>query len=432
MKKFISNAMAVAILTVMSQMFGYLREMLFAFYLGTSTKLEAFQVAETIPLLFTQILVSAVPLALTPLLVREQDTKSKSKLMDNGIILFGGILLIGCIAIFSFPSAFVHIVALGFHGEQFILTCRLVTILAPNIFFVSMVAVFNAFLNAKKQFVIPAAVNLILNVSIVIMQIVTKADVKFVAAGSAIGGILMFVITLTWCIVKYNFRFNFKNVDLESMRIMIIAILPVCIIASFTSINLMMDKFFASQLGNGAIATLSYSYKIINLPVYLFVTSVTKVMLPDITRLIAKSQKNDLTYLIKKVLVFCVVGGIIAVIAVQLLGSWAVGLLFGRGAFSKGDVACTTEALQIFAFGVSGMALNSFFQSVSYAGGKYFEPLKVLIVQLMIYIVIVKVFIARLGVNAIVLGNVVAINLAIVIWLIIFRYKYDVNVLKRK
>lgn len=430
MKRIVTNAAGVAFLTILSQILGYIREMLFAYYQGTSAELEAFQVAETVPLLFTQILISAVPLALTPLLVREQG-KGKNELIHNAII-FCGIVLIGiCIIIWIFPNVFVRLVAPGYQGNKYIMTCRLVTIMVPNIFFLSMVAIWNAFLNSKKQFLIPTAIALLLNLSVVLMQIITKGNVFYVALGSVCGGILMFFLSLLCCVRKYNFHLKVSNINRRGIRTIVISILPVCVISSFTSLNLMLDKFFASSLGDGAVATLSYSYKIINLPVYLFVTSITKVMLPDITLLIAEKKAAELSVVIKKIVIFCLIGGVIAIIALQFLGNWLVAILFGRGAFNAQDVIRTASSLKIFAFGITGMALSSFFQSISYAGGRYYEPLRILVIQLLVYIMMVIAGMKYIGLDAVILGNVIAVNISIIIWLFILKKNYDVRIIKR-
>ena len=192
-----------------------------------------------------------------------------------------------------------------------------------------MVSIFNSFLNANNQFIIPTAATLFLNGSIILMQILTKANIYYVAVGSVCGGILMFLTVLIICCFKYNLRVTILKVNKTSMKMIIGAILPVCIISSFTSINLMLDKFFASLLGDGAVAILSYSYKIVNLPVYLFITSVTKVMLPDVTRLILNEHKEELSKIIKRIVLFCISGAVVTVILFQLLGNWVVQLLFG-------------------------------------------------------------------------------------------------------
>ncbi|WP_409015312.1 murein biosynthesis integral membrane protein MurJ [Anaerostipes caccae] len=422
-----TNTMGVAILTLLSQGLGYVREMLFAFYLGTSGNLEAFQTAETIPLLFTQILISAVPLALTPLLIREREEK-KDSLIHNTIILWTVILLVIAIGIWFLPGVFVKLVAPGFSGVKFETTCRLVIILVPNIFFLSMVAVLNAFLNSHQQFILPTAANLLLNGSIIVMQILTKADVYFVALGSVCGGILMFLTVLICSVVKYKFRFKFYKVNIKSIAMIIISIMPVCIISSFTSINLMMDKFFASQIGDGAIAILSYSYKIVNLPVYLFVTSVTKVMLPDITKIILDKKYKKLSGIIRKTVLICLFGGVLAVITIQLFGNWIVQFLFGRGEFVNSDIVATANALKFYSIGITGMALSSFFQSISYAEGRYFEPFKVLLIQIVVYLGVTIVGLEKFGVNAIVIGNVVAISISIVVWLGVLRKTYHINI----
>lgn len=426
-KRYISNATGVAIFTLVSQILGYVREMLFAYYLGTSNDIEAFQVAETVPLLFTQILISAVPLAVTPLFVREE-SEEKDALIHAAFVSFGVLVLLLGIVIRSFPELFVNLVAPGFEGDKYYITCRLIIILAPNVIFLPMAAVMNAYTNAKRQFIIPAAAGLLLNISIVVMQLVTDADVYAVAKGSVFGGIAMFFVVYIYCVLKYRFYINLKKISWRDVKVIFWAVLPVCVVSSFSSINLILDKYFASQLGDGMVATLSYSYKIINLPVYLFVTSVTKVLLPDITKLLVDNEYGRLAKLISKILFCCLGGGLLVIGGIQVVGEWIVKILFGRGAFSDTDIIATANILKMYSFGVFGMALSSFFQSVSYAAGKYFEPFKVLAVQILIYIIIVVTTIDSIGVNAIVCGNVVSFSASIVIWLIIMKSNYHISI----
>lgn len=430
MKKSFVNVLIVSGLTLLSQLIGYLREMIFAYYLGTSMSLEAFQTAETVPLTFTQILISAVPLAFTPMLIREQKDKEE-KLIHNAIFMFGIIMLFISIGVFSFSNVFVRILAPGFEGEKLLLTARIVTTLSPNILFLSLVAIYNSYLNAKKQFAIPALTALLLNICIIIMQLLTKANVKLVATGSVTGGALMFIVTSLYCRKHYGLKLDTKKVKIKSINEITKSIFPVCIISTFTSLNLVFDKFFASQLGGGAIAVLTYSYKIINLPVYLFVTSVTKVMLPDITRLLIENNHRKLAQLIRKIMAFCIAGGGVFVIIMYVMGEWIVEVLFGRGAFNESDIISTVAVLKVYAFGVSGMALNSFFQSISYAKGRYMEPFVPLLVQMLIYIVVCQVMLERWGLLAIVYGNVIASIMATVVWIVILDRKYNINIFQR-
>ena len=146
-----SDAIWVAVLTIFSQILGYVREMIFAYYLGTNIYLEAFQIAETIPLLFTQVLINAVPLALTPLLIKERQ-KGNDTLIHSAFAFWTGILIVICILIYVFPQQFISIVAPGFTGEIYEITGRLVITLVPNVLFLSLVALYNAFLNSHNCF----------------------------------------------------------------------------------------------------------------------------------------------------------------------------------------------------------------------------------------------------------------------------------------
>lgn len=431
MKKRITNSVVVMVLTGISQILGYVREVLFAYYLGTSNQLEAFQMAETVPMLFTQILISAVPLALTPLLVREHENKEGNYLINNAIILFSGIMFVLMIGIIWKTEGFVSIIAPGYRGDKFYLTCRLTTILAPNIFLLSLAAIFNAYLSSKEEFIMPTMIYLLINIFIIGTQVVTKANVYYVAFASLSASIVIFFLLLIFMHRRYGFKIEIKLVNKEKMMIIGKSIFPVCIISMFSSLNLMLDKFFASMCGDGAVVIFSYSYKIINLPVFLFTMSITKVMLPNITRLISHCKLDELSSILKKVFIICGILGI-GVAGIIMVSSQAIiSILFGHGEFDQEAIVRTAQCLRVFGFGIAGMALGTFCQSISYAFGNYFEPFKVLLLQIIIYISVIFGTINLLGVKGIALANVVAYSFSIIIWIFILQKKYKINMIIR-
>lgn len=405
--------------------------MLFAYYLGTAQNLEAFQVAETVPLLFTQVLISAVPLALTPLLVREQ-SEHKDDLIHNAFTGFGVAVIVIVLTIWLLPETFVKMAAPGFTGDKYRITCRLITILAPNVVFLSLTAICNAYLNARQQFILPAAAGLLLNGSLILMQLITKANVYAVAMGSVCGGIIMFLLVFIYSAAKYKLRLKLRNVTRQNMKAVMSAVLPVCIISSFTSVNMILDKCFASQMGDGAVAILSYSYKIINLPVYLLVTSVTKVMQPDITKWMIDNEIEQLSKTITRILLICVAVGVISILGIQIAGVWGVRILFGRGAFDGNDILATADTMKLYSFGIIGMALNSFFQSISYAKGRYLEPIKILGIQVVIYLSTVLTLRQFFEIEAIVLGNVAAISCSALLWLWVIKKDYGISIWQKR
>lgn len=432
MKKGVTNSIGVMILTGISQVLGYIREVLFAFYLGTSMQLEAFQMAETVPMLFTQILISAVPLALTPLLVKEREKNQGNSLINNAIIMFTGIMFAIMLFILFRTEWFVGIIAPGFEGEKLYLTCRLTTILAPNILLLSMAAIFNSYLSAQEEFILPTTIYLILNIFIVLAQIITRADVEYVATASLSASIIVFILLFLFVKVKYGFKIEWKLISREKMLVIGKSILPVCVISMFSSLNLVLDKFFASMCGEGSVVIFSYSYKVINLPVFLFTMSVTKVMLPSVTRQIEKKETEDLTLTLKRIFVLCIGVGISIAVFLLFGSEFIVKLLFGRGAFTQQDILRTAQCLKTISFGIAGMALSTFCQSISYAFGDYFEPFKVLFSQIIVYLGIVILTEKSLGVAGIALANVLAYTFAVLIWINLLRKKYQISLLRCK
>ncbi len=116
-------------------------------------------------------------------------------------------------------------------------------------------------------------------------------------------------------------------------------------LTSFTGI---VDQFFAAHLETGAIATLSYSNRILSLILGLGATAVSRATLPVFSRI--KSQEGKQ---LKKIAMFWVqlmiALGIVTLIISWWLAPWIVKLLFERGAFTARNTEAVTE---VFRYGL--------------------------------------------------------------------------------
>jgi putative peptidoglycan lipid II flippase len=107
-----------------------------------------------------------------------------------------------------------------------------------------------------------------------------------------------------------------------------------------------IDQFFAAHLGTGAIATLSYANRILALILGLGATAVSRATLPIFSKTEAQggAQGHRLANHWVRLL-FTV--GVIALIVGWGLASWAVRLLFERGAFTAEDTLAVSEVLRV-------------------------------------------------------------------------------------
>lgn len=111
------------------------------------------------------------------------------------------------------------------------------------------------------------------------------------------------------------------------------------------SLTVIVDQFFAVELGTGSIATLGYANRILSLIMSLAATAVSRATLPVFAqaRLDSAAKMHDVVMYWMK-LMFLV--GIGTVVIGYVLAPWAVKLLFERGAFTAADTMTVAEVLR--------------------------------------------------------------------------------------
>lgn len=111
------------------------------------------------------------------------------------------------------------------------------------------------------------------------------------------------------------------------------------------SLTVIIDQFFAVDLGTGAIATLGYANRILALILGLAAMAVSRATLP-----VFSQAKLDGAAQMHKVAAYWTrlmfVLGVGAMVIGYWLAPWAVRLLFERGAFSAADTAIVADVLR--------------------------------------------------------------------------------------
>ncbi|TCS34320.1 peptidoglycan biosynthesis protein MviN/MurJ (putative lipid II flippase) [Paucimonas lemoignei] len=111
------------------------------------------------------------------------------------------------------------------------------------------------------------------------------------------------------------------------------------------SLTVIVDQFFAVDLGTGSIATLGYANRILSLIMSLAATAVSRATLP----VFAQARLNSATKMHDVVMYWaCLMflGGLVTVVIGYWLAPWAVKLLFERGAFTSADTMTVAEVLR--------------------------------------------------------------------------------------
>jgi len=152
------------------------------------------------------------------------------------------------------------------------------------------------------------------------------------------------------------------------MRRMLSLFLPYAAGLSLNQINPVIGRVLASYLGGGVISAFNFADRIIQLPLGIFVIAISQAVLPMLSRL-DLNEGAEFQAFIRDALRFNLFIVLPASLAMIMLSSPIVHILYVRGAFRGWAWGATSGILACYAAGLPGMACNTVIMRALYARG---------------------------------------------------------------
>jgi putative peptidoglycan lipid II flippase len=352
----------VGMLTMVSRVFGLVRDMVIAAFFGASWMTDAFWVAFRIPNTLSRLLgEGSLTASFIPVFTEHLQKKTKDEALElayNAFTILSIILAFISLLGIIFSPLIVGIIAPGFISEpkQFALAVFLNRLMFPYIFIISLGALCMGILNSFRRFASPALSPVMLNISIVAAALGLRSffaePITALAVGVLIGGVLQ--LSLQWpflrkCGVKLKLRFNFRHPGLKQIGLLMI---PAMLGAGITTINVFVGTILASMLPGGSVTYLFYADRIMELPLGVFAIAIGTASLPSFSRHAAAGNMDELKSSINfslRLMLFLTVPSTFALMALHLP---IISVLFQRGAFDVQAAIYTGEALFFYGMGL--------------------------------------------------------------------------------
>lgn len=349
--------------TVLSRVLGFVRDMVIALFLGAGPGADAFFVAFRIPNLLRRLSAEgAFSAAFIPTYVEtlQKDGSSEAARLARitftfAVIVLGVVTFLGIV----FSPWIVRVVAPGFFDNpfKFELTVHLNRIMFPYIFLVSLVALASGVLNSMGHFGAPAAAPVLLNVAMIASVTVFCSYFNVepfyaLAWGVVAGGILQILLQLPFLVavgVGLRLDFHFRYPALKKVGRLFV---PAAFGGAVSQINVMVGTILASLLPVGGVSWLYYGDRIMELPLGIFGIALGTAVLPSMSR---QATSGDLTALSRSVsfaLRLTAFFTIPAMVALILLRTPIISVLFQRGHFTALDSSETAYALLGYSVGL--------------------------------------------------------------------------------
>jgi len=384
-KRVAKAAGVIGIFTLLSRIFGFIRDMVVAWFFGAGLLTDAFFVAFRIPNLLRRLLAEgSLSMAFVPVFTEyltqkgktEAFTMARSVLRVLSVIL----VLISIIGIFTAPGI-VRIMAPGFDGAKYHLTVTLTQIMFPYIFFVCLVALSMGILNVLGHFAAPALSPVFLNLAIIgaalFISPFLKHPVTGLAIGVLIGGGLQLCLQIPFLIKKGLFFWEKAPFFHPGVKRIIILMGPAVLGAAVQQINIFIGTLLASLLPDGSISYLYYADRLVEFPLGILAISLSVAVLPTFSRQASGKNlsewKNTFAYAMN--LTFFIT--LPAMVGLMILSHPIITLLLQHGEFNPQATVFTAQALVYYSTGLWAFSAVRILLSAFYSLQDTKTPFKV-------------------------------------------------------
>ena len=419
--------------TLLSRILGYVRDMVIAYFFGTTDAADAFFVAFRIPNLFRRLFaegsltVAFIPI-FTGYLVRE--SKRDAYELANSVFTLLSIVLVifSCLGV-VFSPFIVKIMAWGFIDEKnkFELTVLLTRIMFPYIFFISLVALCMGILNSLKHFAAPALAPVLLNLTMILSVIILmpyfSQPILALSVGVILGGFFQLVLQIPFLRekgVSLKCDFNFSHPGLKKL---VKLMLPAVFGAAVYQANIMIITLIASFLPAGSVSYLYYSDRIFQFPLALFGIALATASLPAMSDHVAHNQIEELKDTLAHALRLILFITVPSAVGLGILRIPIVRILFQRGVFAADATLLTAQALLWFALGLWAVAGVRVVVNVFYALQDIWTPVKVALLSITCNIVMCLVLMKPMKHAGLALAVSLSSMLNLMVLLLILRMR---------
>ena len=381
----------IGLLTAISRVFGFVRDLVFAHILGAGPATDAFLIAFKLPNLFRRLTADgAMTNAFLPAFshLRKQAGRSAA-LMFAAEIQIILLLVLSVIVILAeiFMPFVIGFLAPGFIDtpDRFEAAVALARISIPYLPMISLVALWAAITNAHDRFFGGAASPIILNLGLIggalCVPLFASTNAKLLAENPLMLSLPIGVAILLAGVAQMLFlqaamgrisarpRLIRPTVSPQGKK-MWSAFLPAALGAGGLQLNLLVDTILASLLAAGSVSWLYYGDRVAQLPLGIIGIALGTALLPRLSQLEADGRQADIPAEISKAAKLAAFFSLPCAVASVMMAEPIIAGLFGGGAFSNADILAAAGALAAYGIGIPAFVFAKIFQPAFFAAGQ--------------------------------------------------------------
>ncbi|MDT7779202.1 MAG: putative peptidoglycan lipid flippase [Acidobacteriota bacterium] len=398
---------------LLSRIVGVVRQRVFAYFLGNSDAMDAFNAAFRIPNFLQNVFgegaLSASFIPVYAKLLAQEDEEEADRVAWSVFTLLALVISVFVLAGVLSTPLLINAIAPGFTNEKRDLTIQLVRIFFPGAGLLVLSAWCLGVLNSHRRFFLSYTAPVVWNITLIAALVWAGWPVRhvaltdlgvwgrvaaFAAWGSVAGSALQFAVQLPKVLGLLRHvrpAFGLANAH---VRTVMRNFLPVFFSRGVVQISAFVDAWLASWLGTGAVAALGYAQSLYTLPVSLFGISVSAAELPEMSSavgdqtVVAEKLRLRLDAGLRQIALFIVPSSM----GFLVLGDVMAGALYQNGKFGRSDTVYVWAILAGSAVGLLASTLGRLYASTFYALHDTRTPLRFAFVRVLLTTVLGYLF----------------------------------------
>jgi putative peptidoglycan lipid II flippase len=438
-RQILKSASIITIITVISRIFGYVRDQRLTLLLGTTGIADSFVLAYRIPNVLRRLVgEGSMTASFIPVFTdylrnrsREETWTFANRLFWTFSLVLAALTVLGVI----FSPLAVRLFSMFGKNQVQMEAVYLNRLMFPYILFIGMAALAMAILNCFHVFGLPAATPILFNISFIVFSVALvwkqfSSPAAALAVGVLVGGIFQFFLQVPQLVRRgMNFQFGVSFTD-PGVRRVARLMLPGFVGIGIAQINLLVDTIFANakRMPEGSLVSLYVADRVTELVLGGYAIAVATAILPMMAHQASagdyEGMKKTFGFSLR---IVCFIT-IPAAVGLVILREPIVAVLFQHGRFVAESTRLTARALLYYSLGLPAFAAVKLIVPAFYATQDTHTPVRVAVISLIMNILLNMIFLfyffPKLKNGAPALASALASYLNVLILFVVFRLRF--------
>lgn len=427
----------IMLLTVVSKIFGFIRESVMASVIGAGEIKSIYVTATTIPDIMMYTVVAGIVSAYIPIYTKVKNNIGKDKANAFTSNLINILMLCGFVAfvlVMLFAGPISKLFSPDLSGSSLDMAIAWTRIMAMSIFTFLYSSVIRGYLNAEGNFIDPVITGIILNIIVIISTLLTGSfkNPHILIVGTLIGNVIQFV-RYPFASKKRGFHYKLKlEFSDPHIKRMIAIMIPIIISSAANKISILVDKSMTSAyVGMDGVAKIFYTENMLDFVVEVITMTVVTITFPKIASLGSSNKLEEMKSKVSSSAILAMALVIPATFGLMALANPIIKLIYERNAFGSLDTSIVASLIVSYGPYIIFISYMRLLSNAFYAVGNSKSPLIIILVQQTINFILNRFLVTEYGINGIAYATSISTAIGSALLVFLFYKKFGTFDTKR-